>query len=214
MIPLSHPPLPLRLSLTERRDLAGAWIGWESRTGSRKTFVDDLRTWAEANQSDRCAFCLLSITPTARREADLDHVVPKASGMYPEWTYEALNLVLACSWCNRRIKKAEDFMLLPKPHVEKYRHVALRIVHPYLDQRREAHFIGGYLGGTRRPSPIRHASARGAATIDFFKLGTQGHLEMWRQEHQGEVRGQRRNALPGVLKLKLAQMLKELGVRR
>lgn len=214
MIPLPEPPLPMRLSLAERLDPSGAWIDWESRTGPRKTFVDDLRDWAKVNQSGRCAFCLLSITPTARREADLDHVVPKASGKYPEWTYEALNLVLACSWCNRRIKKAEDFLVPPKPHVDKYREVALRIVHPYLDQRREAHFIGGYLGGTRRPSFIRDASPRGAATIDFFKLGTHEHLEMWRQEHRGEVRRQRRNALSGAMKIRLAAMLKELGVRR
>ncbi|WP_197074163.1 MULTISPECIES: HNH endonuclease [unclassified Leucobacter] len=157
---------------------------------------------------------MLSITPTARREADLDHVVPKSVKKYPEWTYEALNLVLACSWCNRRIKKAEDFLEPPKPGVDEYRDVILRIVHPYLDQQRDAHFVGGYLGDAHRPSLIRHSSVRGATTIDFFGLGTQGHLEMWRQEHQGELRRRRYNSLPGKLKDNLALMLKELGVRR
>jgi uncharacterized protein (TIGR02646 family) len=175
--------------------------------------VDDIRAWAERSQNSRCAYCMLTVGHVARREADLDHVVPKAASAHPEWTFEALNLVLACSWCNRRLKKGTDYSLGPQPDVSQYRHVTLRIVHPYLDQDREQHFTGGYLGGTQVPSLIKPQSPKGKLTIEVFHLGNQSHLDMWQKEYRAEVTRAAREALPQRWKAILATMSEELGLR-
>lgn len=213
MIPLTPPPSNLWLDLSERKNAAGAWLPWNGRSGARKVFVDRFRVWASKNQHERCAFCMLSFGAGPRRTADLDHLVPKANSKYPEWTYEALNLVIACSWCNQRIKRAQDFLLPPKPAPTHYSSVQLSIVHPYLDQDRSAHFLGGYLGGASKPRAIRGISSAGKATIKAFEIGTPNHLEMWRQEYRGAIRRQRQEVLPGGLAGKLHQMMVELRLR-
>jgi len=106
--------------------------------------------------------------------------VPKA-GRYAEWTYEPLNLVLACAECNSGLKRSYFPLITPPP--SDYAECSFTIVHPYLDTDRDLHFAGGYLGGTSRPEPIKGLTPAGRETIRVFGLFAEGMLNSWRAEY-------------------------------
>src|SRR5690606_12318514 len=74
-----------------------------------------------------CAYCGLPLNRTSGPQ--IDHIAPKS--IYPEYTFEAKNLILSCSLCNGFSKKAEFDTVRSKG--ENYLDNTFYIVHPYFD---------------------------------------------------------------------------------
>ncbi len=75
-------------------------------------------------QSSRCAYCDCRIIDGA----DVDHIAHKA--LYPQFTFEPRNLVLACTLCNEKLKGRLDTI----DNLSKYyKSCKFKMVHPYFD---------------------------------------------------------------------------------
>lgn len=210
MIPLDRPPAALSVPIGARMTTGGGWRTWNSGAERCSTFRRDFRAWAMNNQKFRCAFCLLSITDDANREANLDHFAPKS--VYKQWTYEPLNLILTCATCNQRFKRSLNPVM--PPITANYAQLQWSILHPYIDRDYTAHLVGGYKGGASKPRPIRGVSPRGQKTIVTFELARPGLFHTWDGEYRKARRDRLRERLSPTWKRKLAEGLKELGASR
>jgi 5-methylcytosine-specific restriction endonuclease McrA len=112
--------LPAR---TARRVRNNSGRSWRSDADG----VADLVKWLMRSQNYRCAYCQRLIPRNELGLRELDHVLPKAASDpcssakaredddecrthtfgYPQFTYEPLNLVVACKLCNAR-KRSYD----------------------------------------------------------------------------------------------------------
>ncbi|MCS3876850.1 5-methylcytosine-specific restriction endonuclease McrA [Gordonia amarae] len=203
------PPVILNVSAVDRKDSNGHWRSWDSSATVTTRFKEKFRAWALGNQDGRCAFCRLSVGDLGhRRQVTLDHFIPKAN--YPEWTFEPLNLLVACGSCNSSIKTSNS--PLPPPPVSSvpqvYNRLPFTMFHPYLNGPESAHFQGGYPGGRCKPTPVKGISPQGKETIAQFKLDNPSLYKSWCAEYRGEVRKHRIESLPPRLR---DLVLKALG---
>lgn len=74
-----------------------------------------------------CSYCGLKLKETSGDE--IDHIASKSD--YPEFTFEAQNLVLACTLCNGPTKKHTHNSV--KTLSIQYHNCTFNIVHPYFD---------------------------------------------------------------------------------
>lgn len=189
---LKKPPRRLRIDPSDAIDEAGNVVRWGS-TAVTKRFRQEFSLWARRNQKGRCAYCSLTLGRQGRRSSSVDHFVRKggADGV-PQWTYELLNLLLACEQCNSKLKK--QFLALDGLPLEPYRRNAFHIVHPYLDKVDE-HIKGGYSGGAAKPTTPRDLTPKGAESIRLFGLAEVGIRQLWEMESQARIDEKRRRDL-------------------
>lgn len=112
-------------------------------------------------QRCRCAYCERLLQ---KGENFIEHFVPK--GLYREFTFEPLNLSVACTRCNSTSIKGERDTINNKPAQMKYRSNEFKIVHPYLDDT-DKHII--FNDETRTTFDKDKCSKLGLATIEFFQ---------------------------------------------
>lgn len=79
-------------------------------------------------QGDDCAFCGLNLST---RVTQIEHIAPKGKKLYPQFTFEKKNLILACSLCNGFAKKS-IFDTIEVVDIN-YHQCEFNIVHPYFD---------------------------------------------------------------------------------
>lgn len=136
-------------------------------------FKRDFREWALSNQGGVCAYCCLPIGPVDyRRGNHLDHFAPKAIGKYPQWSFEPLNLLLACEACNSSLKTTFDPVLTLG---NSYVGCSFSIVHPYFDDV-VLEVSGTYDGSHVRIGVPQPHSPKGQATIERFMLDDLGYI--------------------------------------
>lgn len=194
---LDPPPVTLSLPLSEHKQ-AGTelWRSWESSAKACVAFRRDFRRWALKNQEARCAFCGLRVGRSSRRTDTLDHFIPKGpTGGYARWTYEPLNLLVACHECNSKIK--HDTVELVLPAATDYRGCTFKMFHPYLHRPASEHFSGGYHPG-RRPQHVRPISDLGERSVELFELRDPGLMRTWYGEYLEDRRAARIAALSKV----------------
>lgn len=185
---LTLPPPTLSLEVrdrwTRRRDGALVWRAWESRATACGVFREEFVAWALVNQRQRCAYCTLEMSVDRSRLHSVDHIAPKLK--YPRWTYEAVNLVLACYSCNLTLKGEFDCVVLPEgesPDSVAYEDCRFLHFHPYLDDAR-THFEGGWDGTIdNAPTPLVALNEKALATANFFQLLSPGRYLAWVAEH-------------------------------
>jgi hypothetical protein len=164
---LTKPAPTVILTPPKRPD--GTLPNW-SRTPKRvKNFV----TWALENQREQCAICGYFVGDIANRRAwAIDHFAPKGKSLFPQWTFEPLNLVVTCHSCNSIFKRDFNSVATVAP---KYSDSEFVLVHPYLDSV-DIHVSGTYAGGSRRVgAPVAH-TAKGRTTIEVFNLDDVNYL--------------------------------------
>jgi len=164
---LGRPPSNLDLSPSPRID--GSLPGWSRQRIAVQNFV----TWALANQQQQCAFCGYFVGDVAHRRAwAVDHFAPKGTTLYPQWTFEPLNLIVTCHSCNSVFKKGFNTVVTAGVS---YADTKFRLVHPYLDDI-DDHVTGTYQGGHNRVgAPLAH-SLEGKATVEVFHLDDVNYL--------------------------------------
>ena len=184
-----QPPVPLRLPPAEWKQADGSWRAWDSGANACKAFRRGFLAWALANQRARCAYCGLRVGRSARRTETLDHFIPKGgSGAYARWTYEPLNLLVACHECNSKLKVAVVALIEPAAPV--YDACQFTIFHPYLHRPASLHFVGGYTGRAK-PRIVKPQSQLAENTIRIFELRDPGLLHTWMGEYQQDRRSAR-----------------------
>jgi hypothetical protein len=202
---LNKPPDHLRLQNDRITTPNGDWRGWDSNTHDCKRFKSDFASWASREQHSRCAYCSLPIGDAARRTSTLDHFVPKggtsSGSAFARWTFEPLNLILACNVCNSGLKRAKN--PLTSPHELDYARCTFDMIHPYLDDP-GLHLIGGYRGAGK-PRVIRCLTAKGRETARVFKLTDPGLFLTWLDDYRAGRRRRAIEALSSPLKALFAQ---------
>lgn len=182
---------------------------WESGIGVT-AFKEEFVQWALTNQHWRCAYCCLPVgVIDERRPFSLDHIAPKGQGLYPQFTFERLNIVVACTACNERLKNRSDTVHILSVS---YSSCSFNIVHPYFDDV-ENHISGSYLGGAIEVSVPRILSPRGAKTIELFALDAPGYLKIANKEAVAAQLDYTQSVLPKPLLQRLKAALKELRGR-
>lgn len=103
---------------------------WDkSRRNCIKRFKASILLHGMQEQNEQCVWCTLTIGEAGRRTAHRDHIAPK--GIYPQWTFVAKNLVLACEYCNGFSVK-NDLDTVATAGIT-YDQTTFKIIHPYID---------------------------------------------------------------------------------
>lgn len=156
------------LTALEKYPVAMRPARWDGRAKAVKSFKDEVMSQGLAIQSQKCAWCTLSVGPHGRRTAHRDHIAPKAK--HPQWTFLAMNLVIACEYCNGFSVKGEIDTV--QKFGETYEGCEFLAVHPYLDEPRDhLEFVesNGNLSVV-----IRSDTSKGLWTIKYLQLDTPG----------------------------------------
>lgn len=104
-------------------------VEWTRGTVAVKQFKAAVMAHGKVVQNSRCVWCELPIGDVGRRSIHRDHIAPK--GLHSRWTFEPLNIALACEYCNGFAVKGDlDTVAVPGAT---YQTSSFRIVHPYLD---------------------------------------------------------------------------------
>lgn len=157
------------VNLTPRPRTNGTLPAWSRRANEVKEFV----AWALANQQYQCAFCGFVVGNVAERRAwSVDHFAPKGWNLYPQWTFEPLNLIVACHVCNSVFKHEYDSVDVKAPN---YVDCKFFLVHPYLDSV-DDHLVGTYSGGSQEVGAPWGSSPKGRKTIEKFRLDDPNYL--------------------------------------
>ncbi len=160
----------MNLSRDELRTLVALkeWKGsmWDTdATDEIKSIKSKIRRQLENGQTT-CAYCGLKLNGTSKGE--IEHIAPKASFRYPQFTFTLLNMVLACHFCNGFDKKGTNDTI-SKTH-KLYRKCEFSIVHPYFDNP-DDHFEWDDKNTTILIS-VKNNSERALNTLKIFKLDT------------------------------------------
>ncbi|MFF2596469.1 retron system putative HNH endonuclease [Priestia megaterium] len=102
---------------------------WEISTKDMKAIKTKIKEHLASAQSFKCAYCSSRLNVGGR--AEIEHIAPKAKSLYPEFTFNGMNLVLACQHCNSSSKKGRKNPV--SRHSKYYRKCKFSIVHPYFD---------------------------------------------------------------------------------
>lgn len=179
---------------------------WSSGIGVT-AFKREFGDWALTNQEGRCAYCCLPVgTDDERRPWSLDHIAPQGSTLYPQFAFEILNIVLACSACNERLKLATDTVAKV---AAAYKACSFTIVHPYLHPV-HAHLVGTYQGDDVEIVAPRWLSVEGKATIAMFKLDNPGYIRVANKEARAIRMEAAQGSLPMSLLYRFKAALREL----
>lgn len=106
---------------------------WNSQTNDMQLLKRSIRSQLDTIQTNKCAYCVLELKETS--EDEIEHIAPKGrlrnnNPLYPEFTFEKENLVLACHRCNCSRKKTFNTI---EVYNQSYHLCTFRIVHPYYD---------------------------------------------------------------------------------
>jgi hypothetical protein len=162
------PFTPEEQQLATRLSVVGGWDKIEA--GSLKT---KLKTHFLTKTCHCCCYCLRSMYQWHSITIDVEHVLPKGSGKFPQFTFEVRNLSVACKRCNMGIKGSDtSFYLGATNDPNPFRSELYEFIHPNLDTasqhlefwsaQHNAKFMVKY--------QVLNDSTKGKATYEYFKL--------------------------------------------
>jgi hypothetical protein len=139
---------------------------WNITINAMKSVKEKIKQDLILIQNNQCAYCMKDLDDRTRTSDDLqldgdrEHIAPKS--IHPEFMFEELNLVLACSVCNRTLKN--DIDVISRKRAD-YSLCDFNIVHPYLNN---------YKDHIEFDSDMivceGHITLKGFKTISIFKL--------------------------------------------
>ena len=138
---------------------------WKLTNKSMTLYKKELLECMLTNQNHRCAYCGLSLRMNL---VDREHFASKAK--YKCFTFEPLNLIASCAYCNRILKRTKDIIMSPAK--AGYQDNTFKILHPYLDDI-DLYFTFEDYAGDGYPIAIRlinDQDVRAVNTIKMFEL--------------------------------------------
>lgn len=142
---------------------------WDRQTNNVKAFKSAIYLHGMDIQEERCVWCTLQMGPKGRRSVHRDHIAPKK--LHPEWTFQPLNIALACEYCNGFSVKVD--LETVEASAANYLDVKFYLVHPYLDDP-EQHISFAYGADGERGVLISSETDKGRWTIKNLKLDSPG----------------------------------------
>ncbi len=102
---------------------------WDSQKKCIDSLKENLNEHFDLVQKEKCCYCGLLYDRTGRGE--IEHIVPKGTSLYPQFSYTSNNLAKVCQLCNSSsMKHTYDTI---KTIAVNYNDIKFKIVHPYLD---------------------------------------------------------------------------------
>lgn len=137
-------------------------------------FKDKVKAHYRQVQNEQCCYCRKNFSGEAKIVIDIEHILPKGNGKFPEYMFSTFNLNVACKRCNMNIKGSKtDFVTdLTAVRNTPQNSELYKIVHPNYDDY-FAHIK--YLTITENQYKfilyqVVAGSDKGKFTIDYFKL--------------------------------------------
>jgi len=145
------------------------WSGddWNKNTKNLKGIKAHIHHELNTLQNNECAYCGLTMWEVT--QAQIEHIAPKGSEktfFYPQFTFEAANLVLACSLCNGSSMKG-TFRTISMLHAD-YNKCEFNIVHPYFDEPNDHYFWAD----SEYKTIIGDKTSKGKQSIKIFELNS------------------------------------------
>jgi len=157
---------PYNYSAAENVCIQGAGGNWDSQRNCIVNLKVSLHSHFDLHQQERCCYCGLLYDRTGRGE--IDHIAPKGSALYPQFSFTPENLAKACQLCNSSTMKHQfDTVAVTSAN---YALCTFRIVHPYLDDH-SLHYSWRY--GIRGVLiSVNNNSAKARESIRIFELAS------------------------------------------
>lgn len=139
-------------------------INWDRSSNEFKRIKRKVKYLMLVNQNFKCAYCQKLLIGVRR---EVDHIVPQADTLYPEFSFELTNLVYACSRCNTDLKGSDNILNAPRPIYYDFNTFNCEMVHPYY------HIVDDHIKfrDIHKIDVDRNASSpKGQYTIDLFEM--------------------------------------------
>jgi uncharacterized protein (TIGR02646 family) len=168
------PTIPARISRGLKKFTPFKGGEWAFTDVSIKEFKTLIKYQLKMIQNNKCAYCGLTLGETSRYE--IEHIAPKGGAVRPkyvQYTFTAMNLVLACNLCNCPEKKGTYDTVVEGSINKDYRAIQFKIVHPYIDDHLLHYAWPTGVDGVL----IQGISVKGIESIRLFKLSSSEHTE-------------------------------------
>lgn len=167
-------------SASEIACIATVANNWESRRKCIIAIKDSLNVHFDNYQNGKCCYCGLLYGNTGRGE--IEHIAPKGTALYPQFTYLSDNLAKACQLCNSSSMK-HTFNTV-QTLAANYEDCEFKIVHPYLDDH-NYHYSWKY-GLQRVLISINNNSLKAKESIRIFELDSEKRTRARARERNQE----------------------------
>lgn len=117
------------LQLAAQLSIPGGWDMEEA-----KPLKDKIKPVLLAKTSHCCCYCRRSMHGWHGLTIDIEHVLPKGNGNFPQYTFELRNLSVSCKRCNMSIKKSDiSFYSAGANEPNPFKSEHYKFIHPNLD---------------------------------------------------------------------------------
>ena len=112
-----------------RLSVAGGWAHADAAPLKAK-----MKPYLLRKTSDCCCYCRRSMHQWHGLTIDIEHVLPKAKGKYPQFMFDLRNLSVACKRCNMGIKRQDiGFYLGGGGEADPFQSQYYELIHPNAD---------------------------------------------------------------------------------
>jgi uncharacterized protein (TIGR02646 family) len=154
--------------LIERLSVVGGWDNDDAKPLKAK-----IKPYLLARTSNCCCYCRRSMHHWHGITIDIEHVLPKGDGKFPQFTFEIKNLSVSCKRCNMGIKGSKtSFYLGAANEADPFKSEHYEFIHPNLDVvDNHLEFLSvQYNGKIMVMYQVVNASAKGSKTYEYFEL--------------------------------------------
>ena len=145
--------------------------GWENTDAAQ--LKAKLKPFLLTRTAHCCCYCRLSMHQWHGLTIDIEHVLPKGNGKFPQFTFEIKNLSTSCKRCNMGIKRSDtSFYLGAANEADPFKSEYYRFIHPNLDVAdNHLHILAVQHNAKLMVKyQIIGGSAKGSSTYDYFDL--------------------------------------------
>lgn len=106
--------------------------GWDQEAA--KPLKDKIKPILLARTHHCCCYCRRSMHGWHGLDIDIEHVLPKGAGNFPQYTFELRNLSVSCKRCNMSIKGSDkSFYSAGANELNPFKSEHYKFIHPNLD---------------------------------------------------------------------------------
>jgi hypothetical protein len=159
---------PEEEQLKARLSVVGGWDNDEATPLKAK-----IKPFLLTRTDHCCCYCRLSMHQWHGLTIDIEHVLPKGNGKFPQFTFEIRNLSVSCKRCNMGIKGSDtSFYVGAADEADPFRSEHYRFIHPNLDVANDHLELIVFQHNTKRMVKYRvvNTSLKGSETYEYFEL--------------------------------------------
>ena len=145
--------------------------GWDQ--DNAKLLKAKIKPYLLAKTSDCCCYCRRSMHQWHGLTIDIEHVLPKSNGKYPQFTFDLKNLSISCKRCNMGIKGNDTSFYLGAPgEADPFKSEHYEFIHPNFDVADD--HLGFLFVQLNNKLMVKYqvvnGSAKGTRAYEYFEL--------------------------------------------